>query len=211
MEKLKNRLFKAIETNGAAGEFSKLAAPKSEEMNMTEFLTWLPSKHHESLFDSLLNNKLIPLIEEELLVPSTEDQDIDSNTSKTILIDSLKSFESIIHICHCYIKIKENTNPPEQLFQIATIFHSLLLPMLNLQMQIESTQLFSKDILLRLSKLYGKIANEISLLCEIWFKQDRPNKEELVPQTIGYLVQKAFESTVVAGMACRYRTVSAAH
>ncbi|GAM20470.1 hypothetical protein SAMD00019534_036450 [Acytostelium subglobosum LB1] len=205
MEKLKNKLFKAIENSGHS-TFVTLASPKSEDgAKMQEFLAWLPAKHHEQLFDILLRGKMVPLIEEEMLTPSDDtNMDMDKDTAKSILIESLKSYECVLHLCSSYLKLK-TLDPPEQLFQIINISHDLLLPIVSLQMNIETqTQLFAKDVLARLAKMYGKLANDIAMLCELWYKQDRPRKEELAPQTIAYLIQKAYESTVVADITRLY-------
>eukprot|EP01133_Synstelium_polycarpum_P005968 gene5968-6912_t len=140
-------------------------------------MQWLPNKNYDELFKSLLENRLVPLIENEMLVPLDLDQhqDIDATTAKTMLIAALQSLDGIVHLCSLAI-VDKKSNVPE----------------------IEETQIFAKDVLTRLAKMYAKLANDISLVCELWFKQERPSREHLVPQTLPYLLQRAYASTVIA-------------
>lgn len=64
------------------------------------------------------------------------------------------------------------------------------------------TVLFLHDILWEMYKCdvpwwnsSTTLHNEISLLCELWWKQDRPGKESLVPVTAPYLIARALEPT----------------
>lgn len=50
------------------------------------------------------------------------------------------------------------------------------------------------DILLELSELDGYLQNTISLLCEKWWSKDVEGKNELMPNTLSYLVARTLST-----------------
>eukprot|EP01132_Coremiostelium_polycephalum_P000806 gene806-1002_t len=201
MEGFKNKLFEAI-SNRDVTDFIEITVKKSEAISIEEFIKWLPQKLRDPLFTSLKDDKLMVLIDDDLLIPSGDQvDDMDESGRKNqekILINSLKTFHGIISICSAFIQDKSSL-APNSLFDILNICHDMIFNFVNYQLNIVDSEMnVSKEVAERLSKMYGKLANEISLLCETWYKQDRPQKDDLVAQPILYLAQRAYESMVIA-------------
>ncbi|EGG24054.1 hypothetical protein DFA_06192 [Cavenderia fasciculata] len=156
MDKKREKLFKAIKQPQSDTEWLVMlgkGSPRIEEkeINVEEFLAWLPTKHHAELFE-LLYLRMVPIIEQELMIPSEDTEDIDTDTARTIAINALKSMDIILVICNYFLKnTKSSFVPPEHMFSIITISHDLILSFMNLgEKVLELTNIFRKDVLARL-------------------------------------------------------------
>ncbi|KAK5579142.1 hypothetical protein RB653_008821 [Dictyostelium firmibasis] len=233
MEIVKKQLFESLtksSSNGFDVSFVELTTKqkyriikkgKEDELvkfSFTEFFNWLPSKHYSELFIGLKDNKLAPLIEDDLLTPfdqATSGDIIDESAIKNhekVILNSLKTFSGILKIINEFLStidkpVQNNKNQqqpqpqqqlPIELLEILKTIHEIILQFLNISEKIEQEKIYSKELSKKLSGVYSDLSNEISQCCEIWIRQKRTEFQELVPQTISYLLTKSASSGVIA-------------
>lgn len=145
-----------------------------DEFNLEELLQSVTQKQSTKLFENLKSAVCDVLTacgwsptEEEL-----EPQPL-SNDAKQITHVAVK-------IAQLSLKETKRT-APDSLFELLSTLHNLLF-FLASSVEYEG------------QKAHNDLANEISLLCETWWHQDRPNKEQLTPQTISYLLIRALQT-----------------
>ncbi|KYQ88612.1 hypothetical protein DLAC_11353 [Tieghemostelium lacteum] len=199
MEKILTQLNNSISERDPK-TFIELTIRK-KETNWEEFFQWLPKKNYESLFNNLKIEKLVPLIEDDLLTPPIEENNdiLDKNAKKEqekLLLSSLTSLQGILNLTLAFIKEPKNT-APNSLFELVNICHDLICIFYGFTLRTNEF-LASKDVQERLGKEYGFLANLICQICELWYKQDRQNRGELVPQSVSYLLYRAHGSAVIA-------------
>ncbi|KAM9969905.1 hypothetical protein ACTFIR_001742 [Dictyostelium discoideum] len=236
MEIIKKQLFESLtksSSNGFDISFIELTTKqkyriikkgKEDELvkfSYTEFFQWLPVKHYTELFVGLKDNKLAPLIEDDLLTPfdqATSGDIIDESAIKNhekVILNSLKTFSGILKIINEFLSsidkpIQLKPQPQQQqqqpqpqqlpieLFEILKTLHEIILQFLNISEKIEQEKIYSKELSKKLSGVYSDLSNEISQCCEIWIRQKRGEFQELVPQTLSYLLTKSASSGVIA-------------
>ncbi|KAN0024342.1 hypothetical protein ACTFIV_008748 [Dictyostelium citrinum] len=235
MEIIKKQLLESLtksSSNGFDKSFIELTTKqkyrvikkgKEDELvkfSFIEFFHWLPTKHYTELFVALKDNKLAPLIEDDLLTPfdqATSGDIIDESAIKNheqVILNSLKTFSGILKIINEFlssidkpIQSSKNQQPqqpqlqqqiPIELFEILKTLHEIILQFLNISEKIEQEKIYSKELSKKLSGIYSDLSNEISQCCEIWIRQKRSEFQELVPQTLSYLLTRSANSGVIA-------------
>ncbi|KAF2078043.1 hypothetical protein CYY_000681 [Polysphondylium violaceum] len=210
MEKVKKLFFQAVE-DGDKNQFIELSVKnqyvqgKNQDItkfSVEEYLQFLQVREYEPFFQQIKDNLLVPLIEQDCLTPSDpandgdiHDKESEKNQEKVIL-QGLKTMSGIVSLSTHFLNAidKKQSVAPTSLFDIIYICYDLILQMKNYSERIVQEKLVSTALAKQLETIYAKLANDISLCCETWYKQKRDNAILLVPITVSYLVQKASES-----------------
>mmetsp|Transcript_50826 Transcript_50826/g.99634 ORF Transcript_50826/g.99634 Transcript_50826/m.99634 type:complete len:1179 (-) Transcript_50826:273-3809(-) len=150
----------------------------SEDTTDDLFLDFVQrQKYKENSFDIGEFFQTLPVKEHPRLWGLTRER----TTAVTLVEDfsahALDMVEGLTKMCTSYVeylsgKNKKKMSSPAGLYETVQLLHDVIFTIDN-----------------------SKLQNKISMLCELWWKNDLPNKENLAPQTITYLLFRSHDTS----------------